>query len=52
MSTTKLKELYESPTTDVVEFKMENGILTVSNGTPENRQNGGNWGGGEEEVWY
>ena len=50
MSTTKLKELYESPTTDVVEFKMENGILTVSNGTPENRQDGGSWGGNDD--WY
>ena len=48
---TKHKEPYESPSTDVVEFKMENGILTVSNGQPEQRRSlDESWGGSDE--WY
>ena len=45
----KDKRRYESPSTEVVEMRMESGILTVSNGSPEDRQNGGLWGDGS---WF
>ena len=45
----KDKRHYESPSTEVVEMRMESGILTVSNGSPEDRQNGGLWGDGS---WF
>ena len=46
---TERKRRYESPSTEVVEMRMESGILTVSNGSPEDRQNGGSWGDGS---WF
>ena len=46
---TKHKELYESPMADVVEVKMETGILNASANAPENRGDGGLWGTGD---WY
>ena len=48
---TKVKVQYHSPRTEVVEFKMEQGILVVSNGQPEQRRSlDESWGGSDE--WY
>lgn len=44
----KLKKQYESPTSRLVELKMETPILTVSSsGAPEGRNDGGDWGTGD-----
>jgi len=45
----KDRRRYESPSTEVVEMRMESGILTVSNGSPESRIDGGSWGNGS---WF
>ena len=45
----KDRRRYESPSTEVVEMRMVSVVLTVSNGSPESRQNGGSWGDGS---WF
>lgn len=43
------KQRYTVPSVEVVELKMDSGVLTVSTNSPENRGNGGVWGTG---IWY